>query len=692
MFPKIQIKMLHKNNIFFVILLTVFVMCAPSCINDSYPDIITSDEETSGLRYFSMRVSTADSDELNAVNDSAPEYINGTDFEHAVDFSGRSENVVIFLDSDLNYRGYSLLEFDRQSAQGVDVNYPAEAAYVGFLRPSDTSEIYHMPEYGIIVLNAYNITDALNNLNQQSATIKDVLMLVDTSSDSHYVGRSGNYFTMTSAAYLAMESGEWKHSIVFKIDKEKVFDTRIQAVISPAATAVVERMSAKFSLTLPGAIGGKGLSFRPDGGRAQVIVCNYIDGQPNYNNRTWNCSVEAWGINKYEPTSYYFRNIVGTSTDISSYPYSYGTDINSTGHPFFNGWNNAANHRSFWAVDPNYGSNGIYPSQYRPAVDNPQVNYYGSKGTPSLGYLSYNNLSTDFRGLDTEEGSVSIYSSENTFSDDSRIGGLWQHDIAASEVIIGAQIHINSVDETKSDYDLYRNRIGVFYPSTTDFATYFISTINNQLASQSTMTYRYYDWSNPDNNNGMVMHTLTINQSDYKLYYRDKPLTAEVMASLSTFTIPATIENGDGKVIPWVNGMYIGRRAKDPNTYEEIGDIQRLPVDIDDFKSLIYDWICPFDHFNQGRMVYSIPIRYKASAEKVSAKTYRPTVGDYGVVRNAWYSFAVDAIDGLGTPVDDLNQPIIPYEASLENSIMLEIKVLDWHEFSTSVTLPGTLK
>lgn len=683
---------LHIRTLFMAALAALAVS-VQSCTAGTEPDDPANDpQQTTGVRYLSLRVGTSDSEALRAMETeaAAPDYADGSQFEHAVDFTGRSENVVIFFDTDWSYRGYSLLEFDRLSAQGNNSPFPAEAAYIGFLRPSSTSEIYHMPRYGIIVLNACDLTADLDRLSQSTHSIDDVLALTDRHSDTHTAGRSGNYFTMTSSAYLVRGTEGWRHSLVFEIDKDKVFDTRIQAVITPAATAVVERMSAKLSLTLPGAVGGRGLNFRPDGGRAQVIVCNYVDGQPNYNNRTWTCTVDAWGINKCEPDSYYFRNIVGESTDTRLYPYTYGEDINSTNMPFFNGWNRAVDRRCFWAVDPNYRAEGVYPAQYRPAVDNPRVEYYGQKGDPTLEYLSYNQLSTDFRGLGTDAG-VNLYTTENTFPD-TRLGGLWQHDLAGSEAVIGARIHIASVDEKRDDYDLYRNRIGVFYPSQTDFATYFISTINNQLQSQSSMTYRYYDWSHPENNSGTVMRTFKVNHGDYKLYYRDQPLTAETMAALSRFTIPATIENGDGKVIPWVEGMYIGRRDKDPNTYEEVGDIERLDIAVDDFKSLIYDWIGPFDHFCGGRMTYSVPIRYRASAEKVEAAAYRPTVGDYGVVRNSWYTLAIDQINTLGTPVDDPDQKIIPYEASLENSIQMEIKVLSWHEFSTSVTLPGTIK
>lgn len=676
-------------NILFLFMLSVMAADLSSC---SHVDIISGDEPAGGdvpseVYYLSFRVQTVNQDALDA---DAPDYVDGSEFEHAVDFSGNSENVVIYLDEDYNYKGFSLLEFDRLSAQGTPATGAGEEiSYIGFLRP-DYHEAYILPKYGMMILNAREITPSLNELNKKpDASIRDILQLADSSSPERLAGRSGNYFTLTSTAYLMRKSNDWIHSIIFEIDTEKIFSTRVQAVIQPAATAYVERMASKFSLSLPGARGGKGLSFIPDDGRAQVIVCRYINGEPNYSNRTWTCSVDAWGINKYEPREYYFRNIVPATVLTDVYPYNFGTDINSAGQPFFYGWNRTVDRRCFWAIDPNYTS-GIFPAQYRAAVDNTAIEYFGKKGPASLAYLSYNDLSTDFSHIDGEEGAV-LYSTENTFPD-THIGGLWQHDLAGSEVVVGARMHIKNIDETSPDYDLYRNRIGVFYPSKKDFAYYFINTFNDQLKSQSSMSYRYYDWSNPQNNSDNVVHKQTIPFNDYKLYYKNAPLTPEIMASLFSSAMPAFIENGDGKVIPWVEGMYIGRRAKDPNTYEEIGEVMRLEISGNDFKSLIYDWVGAFDHFNQGRMIYTVPILYRGTAEKVSSNTYRPALGDYGVVRNAWYSFTVRSIDNIGTPVDDLAQPIIPYETSLENSIMTEIKVFDWHEFSTDVTFPGVGK
>ena len=680
----------HINLLLIPGLLLALAPMMQSCVNDTYPDVMTpgNDPGEGGVkRYLAITLANADGSGLNP-GDHEFGNQDGTDFEHRIDMSGNSDNVIIFFNDDMTYYGYTTVDYDHAFSQGTETGYRSEISYVGVIHSPDPDVIFNLPANGLVVLNAHNITDALDNL-RPGATIDDVLLLTDDSSDARRPGLNGVYHTLTSVAYMEPEGGEWKHSILFKINPNKIYETRMQAAASPATQAVVERMSSKFSITLPGARSATARDFVPDNGRAQVIVCDYTDGHANYNNRTWTCTADAWGINKYETSSYYFRNIVGEGARTSSYPYTYGADINSTGLPFFNGWNDYTEHRAYWGRDPHY-EDGVYPRQVRPAIDNTELDYYGFKGKPSLGYISYNEMS-DFSRLGTQEGEF-LYSNENTFPD-TRIGGLWQHDLAGSELLVGARLHISGVNENKADYDLFRNRIGVFYPSVTDFATYFIQTFNTQLTSQSTMTYRYYDWANPANNSsGVVTETLKLNHDNYKLYYGNAPLTPEVMASLINCTLAATVESGDGKVIPWVEGMYIGRRDIDPNTYEEVGDIQRLSIQPNNFKSLIYDWVGAFDHFNKGRMVYAVPILHRATAEKVSSRNYRPAVGDYGVARNMWYSFAVMGINTLGAPVDDLNQKIIVYQSSLENSIMVEIKVLDWHLFSTDVTLPDKLK
>lgn len=661
-----------------------------------YEDTPGSGVQQLSQGYISVKVSMTTIDGSRADEANFPDYQYGSEYEHALDMTGSSDNVLIFFDSQYRYVGYAELTLDDAHLDNTKPTDPIEATYTCFIRPASQDDVDALPDYGLIVLNGTGLTGSLEALINTGAGVPEVLALVDRGSATHNVGRSGHYFTMTSSAYVSEADGEWRHSILFEINKDNIYHTKQEAVVgAPVATATVERMVSKFSIAFTGADDETGTHYSPTPSLSQVIVCTFRDGMPNFANRKWTCNVTGWEMNASEQAAYFFKNIVGSNTNTTTYPYVYGTDISTSNMPFFNGWNRQGDCRSFWAVDANYDS-GLYPQQYRPAVDDyVEIDHYGKSGDPTLCYKAYNEMAF------IEDGGAGayIYVPENTFPDTRVEGRSWQHNFMSTEVLVGALLHIEGVDETDPDYDLFRNRTGIFYPSKTDLLTYFVNTVNDQLQSHSTMTYRFYDWDSPENNLAPSVNTLVFEHGDYRLYYKDAPLTLdrlpEVLADLErngeTFYIPAQVRNGDGKVIPWIPGVYIARQDADPDSFELIGGIERYDLAENVFKSLIFDWIGTFDHFNGGRMYYSTPIRHNVSLNKASQTTYRPVVGDFGVVRNHWYKLEVQSIDNIGIPVDDPNQKILPYHANLDNSILIEIRILNWHEFVTTVVLPGSL-
>lgn len=258
------------------------------------------------------------------------------------------------------------------------------------------------------------------------------------------------------------------------------------------------------------------------------------------------------------------------------------------------------------------------------------------------------------------------------------------HDYAATFLVLVAQLHLDEVEEDLNDYDLFRDRTGIFYPSKTDFANYFINTFNAQLYSHSTMSYYYYDWESPLNNGSGTKRTVNLKYNDYELYYKGDPLTADRIYEADEFIFPALIEQGDGKILPWIDGMYVAR--------DNEGVIERLDISDNDLKSIIYDWLGAFDHFNKGRMYFTAPIRHNVNSQNATNENYNPIVGDFGVVRNHWYQLNVLSINNIGNPLDSYSQEIIPYVSSLDNALRVEIVVANWHLFETLVDLPNTPK
>lgn len=61
------------------------------------------------------------------------------------------------------------------------------------------------------------------------------------------------------------------------------------------------------------------------------------------------------------------------------------------------------------------------------------------------------------------------------------------------------------------------------------------------------------------------------------------------------------------------------------------------------------------------------------------------SVGEYGIVRNHIYRTTVNSIEGLGTPVYDPDQVIIPEQNEYDESIVTaDIKILQWRVVESS--------
>ena len=105
-------------------------------------------------------------------------------------------------------------------------------------------------------------------------------------------------------------------------------------------------------------------------------------------------------------------------------------------------------------------------------------------------------------------------------------------------------------------------------------------------------------------------------------------------------------------------------------------------ADDNDIKSLLYEWIGAVDHFSDGKMYYAVPIMHNAVKHKDDAN--QKTLGDYGVVRNHFYTFELNNVNGIGIPVDDPDEPIVPDHSNINDVINMKIYMLPWHVVNTT--------
>lgn len=724
-----KLKTLYSN--FCLAVLVAASMTLTGCIFEDgqlCPDKLPADY------YFTLRVKLPVGEGSRAL---ARDFEYGEEYEHQLDPAG--EHLLLCFDSKWILTGVLDMNFlaDHYEHESNDPTNPGHTlddtnVEAMFFCELSQAQKNNLPDHGLIVLNAYNLKGRLNQLLLNQSNIQTVLALMESKTDSHEIGRAGNYFTMSSTAYLEKGSnGNWVHKMYFDFDPDNFFEDKEEAKQNPVAVAYAERMVAKFSIKFSGASEQNGmLRYRPS--NPDVQVCRYFNGTtPEFQIRKWYADIISWGIAGREQQSFIFKNIIpvekGSGSNMSgqydeetgefipgtfnpetgefqpgsnpaadrivstTYPFNFGSDIDTyTQIPFFPYWNDATNHRSYWAVDPHY-TDVYYPLQFRTAVGEPDIEHY-DKGIRVLEYLSYNELSPDLYVYGSsdyayarQQYTAPVYAPENTFPDGVDERGRWENSFAGTHVIVGAEIHFQNFDEYEygSNYDVFRNRTGVFFLTKYDFMMYLITTMNSQLYAQKELTYRYYNWDYPlDRDPGIGQyHKLNLNNiKDYQVCYNGKPLSPDLWYELDFF-IPADIEGGDGKILPWIEGMYIAR--VDPDGTVMSGT--EINLDSNSLKSLIYEWVGAFDHFKDGRMYYLTSIRHEAQSAVANAET-----GDYGVVRNHWYKLDVQSINGIGIPVDVPDQKIIPYQARLDNSVIFEIKVLDWHSFETKVELPDS--
>ena len=696
---------LFKNTMTALLALMVSGMLT-CCINDEIIDTANSDlgEEY----YIDFTFQSTSGSPLTRAEEKEDNFVDGTHGEHAIGVLGNfalffNKDKKFLLASDLRLKEHK--EIDSDGTEGAGNTEEAIYRTRFYLSKEQEKNEDKMPRYVLVVLNGgkvehlkgYSEGTDINEILQgfwEEGDPKDILGFDDE--------KGKKFFTMTNSVYL---DGSNIHSAT---EIKKDYIQKFSEVYDPnkVTKVYVERMVAKFSFKLP----EQGNIFQPSK-KANMVLFDDVnggfnnDGSPKLKVKKWRIALTGWNMNALEPKSYIFKNIKNTE--------------------YFDDWNNSAYHRSHWGEDLNY-DNESYPWQYRKAIDY-NLNYYQNLHTPTTNGNVLRNYSFNELGLGgiNNSGSLNfdiyIYTPENTYNAAKVAGGDGKnHDsrdelLAGTHLLVGAELQIesNTPDTYYTPEHLFRDRDGFFYETERACIAALVHNMNQALISNDTLRYVYYDWTSVNSIANKKIMAAGAN-GDYGLYFRKangdwEPLTEEIILATGdneVFTDEelkmaiATIRRGDGKRLPWIESLIENNRLLIGNS-EQIkdGEIPSLKVydtmkgdygvdvankktereaDANNIKSLLYEWLGSVDHFNQGKMYYSHGVVDNPPIEK--KKTMR-----YGVVRNKWYNFQLQEIKSLGTPVDDLDQPIVPERYGLNDQINFTLKILGWHEEETTV-------
>lgn len=713
----------------FKYILSIFLAAAMSgCVYDDFADFDGEGEEPSsptykGKLYVDFNISTTDGKALvpatvsRATDPGDGFFEDGTDdFEQKLGTNGNF--VLLFRPENDTFFAMTPLSLKNEEEDELEI----EHSYTAILNPDDFGfEIseeellrnmngYYDENPGVVPRLLANCVILLNAMDcystfmgwaeKQDHKLKDVIDYIWTDKENPFrIGRDNvqgtGFFTMSNSVYMDRE-GKLQQAVPITV--RSVYETANPAskAAAIAATVYVERMSAKVTLDVMdlddevsrGVTESDTEYVLDDDGfiyfttkNNEVAYClgfekNNVSGEyePVNVSRKWRVKFTGWNINGLQQQSYLFKK------------------INTGGYGFFNGWNDPSNFRTYWCEDPDYDG-GFYPWQFRAAVNisnDPYDSVEGKTVTNTLRNYSYEEIAAN--GFDGE----ARYFPEHTFNPETHKDAQYDdraNTTVGTHLIVTAELQTDL--DTGGDYrsnDIYRDRNGVFYRDKRDCLWALLRAFNHELEAQTIMEFMWYDWSKRtaiDNSNKRFAFP---HKSKYYLYIDDEPLTYEYVHDksrlpdnvLESYFIPATVKDGDGKVMIWipginvrdVNGNYISVYDKiEVNTNFTTGQIEYHFGNAIDYskgsnlentiKSIFYEWTGAIDHFKDGKMYYYAPAMIK---EKIC-----------GIVRNNWYKFRLNDLRRIGTSVDNPYDPIVPNKVYTRDQLNITVDLLEWH-------------
>ena len=303
-------------------------------------------------------------------------------------------------------------------------------------------------------------------------------------------------------------------------------------------------------------------------------------------------------------------------------------------------WNNAAYHRSFWAINP----------VLTPATNANLTSSDGFKKAVDYDFYSYNEITANKFAATNR-----AYIQENAADPTEKKYVAKNHE---TKVIVAAQL----LDKYGDPMPIVE--YGLMYYEKGALLSYF--------ADQLSLHF-YSDPADKENSR------LSIEDLEYKTQYAYKNETG-VDIEGGYFAYVALNSKGEGKT--WYRDV-IEDDEEGTKIYGEADNADGTFKDVNEFiQSVVSNRLLIWE---KGQTYYYLTIRHLGNLETDAAtgavKTAAP--GAYGVVRNHIYKVNLTALKGLGTPVLDADEPIYPEKPIHDDYLFAaEIKVLQWRVVS----------
>lgn len=633
------------------------VLALTACSNElpnSGPQLVENDE----MRY--LRVSIASAPDTRA------EFQKGTTDENKV-------NSMYFKFYDIN--GDAIEEYDSNNTEFTWVDNKANEGEptpsVGRIGTAIVSISLKKgapkPSYVIAFINPVNYTDLHKQENMQK--------LRDTKRESF--GSLGD-FAMSNSAYYGPDgvADDQKEKIMATSISEDMLYTSKEEASKDTAKAVdiyVERYAAKVSFTL-----------KDNAVKDQSLSDYTLTFEP-----------EAWTVNADAPTMYASKRFENSDAENHNIP-TYGEVQDMLGT--WTQWNDAPNHRSYWACSPSYYATN-FPNVSDNIIDkmpNGKTGAGVAVAPYDLKYYSFNQITGEDSGFSgvgvtamTNGGENYKYVMENTMGDDA-FHCLNPKAAAPSLVLVGGYkikykgTEIANIGEGFCRYDdklFWRGNVPAEDPDG--------KTIVQELINRNLILFK--DKTGGDDN---LLKYNDVVAEMFEVVHPNKDVrgTQDIPHRYVTLQLKNTLTKEQLSTLFY---KPVGANSYIPLATETSTDAQVKAI-ITDINKQLWAQLGNARAYSGGKGYFSIPIQHLGMTENKTNPPYdvikneagevisetlnwkKVRVGDFGIVRNHVYSIEVSSIDGFASGIEDPDNPLVPSMEDDNYWVKYRVNILNW--------------
>lgn len=620
------------------------------------------------------------------------EYELGTGDESMV-----KEILLTFFDAGRNYVGKTLITVNEDNTIDVPGAPNTVERILTVVAPVNMPENINYPKYVIAYVNP---TSAHADLATDKC--EDAMKVIRQRAEVSPNGAR----TMNNSMYYSSETGYVRFAT--EVDfKNQFYETKEEAekATASAIEITVERMEAKVRLS--NAIN----DLHPNDFKSNSGLTGDDGEVTKY---TLAFVPEAWFVNGTEKRSFLLKNYRSSRVNVplngQFTETDFGMNLTALQDAFkvnapetdlrYRTVNDAENLRSYWAIDPTYftstGTEDLYPDvsfdvQY--GTINPNATLY------PLTYRSYDSVlkewaahtSTNYIKYNGNAKSHE-YVLENTMS----YNTLNSTDALASMtsvVLLGHYVVTNgagtvvfdgtTTDKTKSFYVRHEADSKKYVMiSDTEAMDFFLERGGSTLFVQSIDKdgNRIDNTFEPLRAAHLKDSRYGVNYTDFQLVYPSADVADKKLSEQwRTMTLKEQNKAYNPNIYVYDSSLDSGNGG-----YRSVAE-----ADMTTLRKTLFSTYGVLEKFQTGKAYFNVPLKHiwgaGTSSNKFDAKNV--ILGDFGVVRNHIYDLTINKIEGLGTGIGEITQPIVPPTENEQYYISTRLRILQWRLVKQNVDL-----